>query len=77
MDTSIKPTLMELSPKTVSGIANIMKAASRYDVYEVGKFVLLLVQDYPEQYPYPILVLKTKWDAITCLLWSKHCGGGE
>lgn len=76
MDTSIKPEKLDESPKTVSGIANIMKDSYRYDVYELGKFVILHVQDFPEQYPYLIVMGKSKWKAVTCLLWSKNCGGG-
>lgn len=76
MDTSIEPTKLENSPKTITGIANIMNAASRYDVYELGKFVLLHIQDYEEAYPYLIVMDKSKWEAVTCLLWSKNCGGG-
>jgi len=68
---------LEETPKTITGIAKIMKASWRYEVYQVGKFFLLHVQDFQEQYPYLILMSKTKWQGVTCLMWSKDCGGGE
>jgi hypothetical protein len=70
-------TKLEESPKTITGIANIMKAAYRYEIYELGKFFLLHVQDFPEQYPYLIAMSKNKWNAVCCLIWSKNCGSGE
>lgn len=68
---------LEETPKTVTDIVKIMKSSYSYDVCEVGGLFLLLVQDYPEQYPYLILMSKNKWQAVTCLMWSKNCGSGE
>lgn len=79
MDTPTKKRRYDFlgeTTKTVTTIAGLMKIAYRYDALMVDEMILLHVQDYPEQYPYLLLMSKTKFDAVCCLLFSENCGGG-
>jgi hypothetical protein len=45
-------------------IAEQLKGCHRWDAYGVEERVLLHVQDYPEQFPYLVLLERHKWNEI-------------
>lgn len=63
--------------RTVTDVAKVMQLCWHYDVYEISTGMLILVQSNEHGMIEPIFVSKNKWHAITCLLWSVHCGSGE
>lgn len=68
--------IMDDKDLTVTSIAESIRNANRYEEYRVGVDVVLIIQDFHEQYPYVLALTKTKYDAIVCLLDSNDCGGG-
>lgn len=63
------------TPKTITAIVDILKTASNWRAYAFEKRVIIQVWDYEEQNPYLLLMEKTKFDAVTCLLNGHNCGG--
>jgi len=54
-------------------IARNLKSCYRYDVYMVAdESIVLHIQDYPEQFPYLVMVEKRKWDVIWELIQNSE-----
>jgi hypothetical protein len=62
--------------RTVTSVANVMLHCWHYDVFEISTGMLILIQQNEHGSSELIFVSKNKWHAITCLIWSVHCGGG-
>lgn len=46
-------------------IARNLKSCYRYDAYMVAdESIVLHIQDYPEQFPYLVMIERRKWDVI-------------
>lgn len=65
------------SSRTVTSIKDVMLHCWNYDVYEISSGMLIVIQENEHGSVELIFVSKSKWDAISCLIWSVNCGGGK
>lgn len=62
-----QPIIAEFIVHSITGarkLAKQLQGCYRFDAYRIEESVLLHIQDYPEQFPYLVLVELWKWDAI-------------